>query len=100
MLDGAVRVAIAHVFTSMQWGSAHVRLFAEWLRQHESERDEYAMLKAGLVAGGVWGSEYTQRKAEFVRRVVNQARASRGLAPVGASIAAASLLLVLFIPVS
>lgn len=82
VLDGTVRVAIGHVFTSVQWPAAHVRLFAQWLRVHASDRDEYARLKAGLVADGVWGSDYTQGKAEFVLRVVNQARASRGLPAV------------------
>ena len=82
VLDGTVRVAIGHVFTRVQWPSAHVRLFAHWLRLHASDRDEYARLKAGLVADGVWGSDYTQGKAQFVLRVVNQARASRGLPAV------------------
>lgn len=82
LLDGAVRIAIAHVFSNDQWVSAHVRLFAEWLRSHESDRDEYERLKGGLVAAGVWGSEYTQSKADFVVRVVNRARARRGLPPV------------------
>jgi GrpB-like predicted nucleotidyltransferase (UPF0157 family) len=82
VLDGTVRVAVGHVFTSEQWPSAHVRLFAEWLRLHDSDRDEYARLKTGLVADDVWGSDYTQRKAEFVVRVVNRVRASRGLPAV------------------
>jgi GrpB-like predicted nucleotidyltransferase (UPF0157 family) len=80
VLDGTVRVAIGHVFTREQWPSAHVRLFAQWLRGHDADRDEYARLKAKLVADGFWGSDYTERKAEFVRRVVDQARASRGWA--------------------
>lgn len=82
MLDAGVRIAIGHVFTREQWPSAHVRLFAQWLRLHDSDRDEYARLKAGLVADGFWGSDYTKRKADFVVRVVNQARASRGLPAV------------------
>lgn len=80
--DGAVRVAIGHVFTRHQWPSAHVRLFAQWLRLHDSDRDEYARLKAGLVADGIWGSAYTQGKTEFVVGVVNRARVSRGLPAV------------------
>lgn len=84
MLDGTVRVAIAHVFSHEHWDCAHVRLFADGLRTHVEDRDEYERLKDGLVADGVWGSEYTRGKAEFVLGVVNRARTRRGLPPVNA----------------
>lgn len=82
LLDGTVRRAIAHVFTAEQWPTAHVRLFAEWLRQHPTDRDAYALVKQDLVATGVWGGDYTAAKAAFVQDVVNRARAARGLGPV------------------
>ena len=82
MLSGTVRVAICHIFSDEQWETAHVRLFADWLRSHDDERDAYQRLKSGLVTDGVWGSEYTRSKAEFVLRVVNLARSSRQLPPV------------------
>jgi GrpB-like predicted nucleotidyltransferase (UPF0157 family) len=82
LIDGGVRIAIAHIFSNDQWLSAHVRLFADWLRTHASDRDEYERLKNELVAAGLWGSEYTQAKADFVGCVVNRARACRGLPPV------------------
>jgi GrpB-like predicted nucleotidyltransferase (UPF0157 family) len=82
LVDGSVRVAIAHVFTADQWEHAHPRLFADWLRIHPSDRDEYARLKADLVRHGVWGTDYTTAKAAFVQDVVNRARNTRGLSPV------------------
>lgn len=82
MLEASVRVAVAHVFTHDQWECAHVRLFAGWLRSHAAVRDEYQRLKLRLVSDGVWGSEYTRGKAEFVTDVVNRARAERGLPAV------------------
>jgi GrpB-like predicted nucleotidyltransferase (UPF0157 family) len=84
MLDGAVRIAIAHVFANEQWETAHVRFFAEWLRAHDLDREEYDRLKGGLIAADVWGTEHTRSKADFVVRVVNLARACRGLPPVRA----------------
>ena len=80
VLDGATRLAIAHIFTPEQWPTAHVRLFANWLRTRPTDRDAYAHLKTGLVADDVWGSEYTQAKRAFVLGVVNAARAEMGLA--------------------
>lgn len=82
LLHGMTRVAIAHVFSREQWPDAHVRLFAEWLRAHDAERDEYEHLKLGLVAADVWGHEYTRAKTRFVVRIVNAARAQRDLPPV------------------
>ncbi|WP_050668824.1 GrpB family protein [Luteipulveratus halotolerans] len=76
------RAAVGHLFSAEQWPQAHVRLFAQWLRDHEGDRREYAALKRQLVETGVWGSAYTDAKAAFVLRVVNRARAARGLAPV------------------
>jgi GrpB protein len=84
MLDGAVRIAIAHVFANEQWETAHVRFFAEWLRAHDLDREEYDRLKGGLIAADVWGTEHTRSKADFFVRVVNLARACRGLPPVRA----------------
>ena len=82
LLDGGVRTAIAHVFTAKQWAQAHLRLFADWLRTHPVEREEYARLKSHLVEHGFWGTAYTDAKTSFVQGVVNRARAARGLAPI------------------
>lgn len=76
--DG-VRTAVGHLFTAGQWPEAHVRLFADWLRRHDSDRDRYASLKRDLVARGVWSAEYTTSKGPFVHQIVNQARAELGL---------------------
>jgi GrpB-like predicted nucleotidyltransferase (UPF0157 family) len=79
LLVADVRSAIGHIFTFEQWPEAHVRLFADWLRAHSADRDSYAELKRTLVARGIWGSDYTRAKGEFVLEVVNRARAERGL---------------------
>lgn len=60
----------------------HLRLFADWLRTHEVDRDRYADLQGGLVAQGVWSSEYTLAKSAFVLETVIRAHAARGLEPV------------------
>lgn len=82
LLEGTVRRAIGHLFTAEQWPEAHLRLFAEWLRRHPSDRDEYAALKAQLVQRGVWGKDYTSGKGALVQDIVNRARAEQGLAPI------------------
>ena len=82
LLDGETRRAIAHVFTAQQWPEAHLRLFAHWLRTHQTAREEYANLKRALVSRGLWGSSYTAAKLAFVQRMVNEARAARDLPPV------------------
>lgn len=76
------RSAIGHLFTTEQWPEAHVRLFAAWLREHDDDRQRYEELKRGLVVKGIWSSDYTNAKAEFVRHIVNRARAARGLTNV------------------
>lgn len=79
---GAIRTAIAHVFTAEQWAQAHLRLFADWLRTHPVEGEEYGRLKSHLVEQRVWGTAYTEAKTLFVQDVVNRARAARGMAPI------------------
>lgn len=78
--DG-VRGAVTHLFTAEQWPGAHVRLFAEWLRHDATDRRRYAALKRRLVADGIWGTQYTAATSQFVREVVDRARAARGLPP-------------------
>jgi GrpB-like predicted nucleotidyltransferase (UPF0157 family) len=77
-----VRASIGHLFTAVQWPEAHVRLFADWLRRHDDDRDQYALLKQDIVWRGVWGHAYTDAKSAFVRSTVNRARADRGLPAV------------------
>jgi GrpB-like predicted nucleotidyltransferase (UPF0157 family) len=79
VLDNGVRRAIGHIFFADQWPTAHVRLFAQWLRAHPADRDRYAALKTGLVSAGVWGRDYTNAKSAFVLEVVNRARLASGL---------------------
>lgn len=79
LLADDVRIAIGHVFTAEQWPTAHLRLFPDWLRRHDADRDAYARLKLDLVAGDVWGEDYTSAKRDFVEDVVLRARHERGL---------------------
>lgn len=51
-------------------------MFADWLREHREDRRRYAALKRGLVSQGLWGQEYTNGKAAFVRDIVARARAA------------------------
>lgn len=81
LLVAGVRTAIGHLFTAEQWETAHVRLFADWLRSHPQDRERYADLKRALVADGTWGHDYTAAKEGFVRKVVDRARTARGLPP-------------------
>lgn len=76
------RSAIGHIFGAEQWAEAHVRLFAQWLREHPDDRRRYESLKRELIARDVQSSDYTDGKREFVHRIVDQARATRGLPPV------------------
>lgn len=79
LLNGdGIRQAIGHLFPVEQWPTAHVRMFAQWLRGHPEDRDAYAALKTGLVGAGVWGPDYTEAKTDFVRDVVNRAQAAWG----------------------
>lgn len=41
----------------------------------------YEDLKKSLIEEGIWGPDYTRRKARFVREIVNAARRQQGLAP-------------------
>lgn len=82
LLDHGLRKAIAHTFTAEQWPDAHPRLFADWLRGHPADRDEYARLKNALVRNDTWGKDYTEAKRDFVEEVVNRARAARSLAAI------------------
>lgn len=73
---------VRHVFTHQQWPLAHQRLFAAWLREHDTDRDAYARLKRELVSSDVWGRAYTRAKTEFVQAIVDRARAAQRLDPV------------------
>jgi GrpB-like predicted nucleotidyltransferase (UPF0157 family) len=81
-LEGNVRTAIVHFFPETLWPTAHQRLFASWLREHPEDRDAYGALKQQLCEDGVWGRAYTRAKTGFIQRVVDEARAARGLQPI------------------
>jgi GrpB-like predicted nucleotidyltransferase (UPF0157 family) len=80
------RAAIGHIFTAEQWPTAHMRLFAHWLRRHAEDRQRYAHLKQGLLANGIWDAGYTDGKAHFVRDIVNRVRRERRLPPVNGAL--------------
>ena len=73
-----MRTAIVHFFPETR-PTAHQRLFASWLRERPTVVDAYGALKQQLRDDGVWGRAYTRTKTGFIQRVVDEARAARGL---------------------
>ncbi|WP_158607461.1 GrpB family protein [Flexivirga caeni] len=82
LLVDDVRTAIAHFFPEAHWDTAHQRLFAQWLREHPSDRDVYAALKIRLHQDRTWGRAYTRGKTAFIQRIVDKARAQHDLPPI------------------
>ena len=71
-----------HVVTADSWDTRNERLLRDRLRAHPGERDEYARLKKTLSASQVDGDAYTRGKTALVQRLVDAARAERGLPSV------------------
>jgi GrpB-like predicted nucleotidyltransferase (UPF0157 family) len=68
-----------HVVTMTSWDSRNERLLRDHLCQHPNDRDEYARLKRDLAAAGHEGLAYTRGKTVLIQRMVDAARAERGL---------------------
>ncbi len=79
--DGRVRFHL-HIVTTEVWPDKTERLFRDWLCAHPDVAKAYADLK-NILAGRHEGDAraYTDAKGEFIRTVVNDARAALGLAP-------------------
>ena len=69
-----------HLVVSSTWPSKNELLLRDWLIQHPDVAHAYEMLKVKLaVEYGDDMSRYTEGKTSFLRKVVNDARFSRGL---------------------
>jgi GrpB-like predicted nucleotidyltransferase (UPF0157 family) len=71
-----------HVVTVVSWDSRNERMLRDHLRQNPDDRDEYARLKRDLAVAGLGGEAYTRGKTALVQRMVDAARAVRGLPSV------------------
>ncbi len=68
-----------HVVTGSSWDERLERLLRDHLREHPADRAEYERLKRSLAAAGHGGDEYTRAKTALIQRMVDDARARRGL---------------------
>jgi GrpB-like predicted nucleotidyltransferase (UPF0157 family) len=72
-----------HVVEASAWANKSERLFRDHLLGDPAAAAEYAALKLELAAHFTEDREaYTDAKSDFIRAVVNQARARRRLAPL------------------
>jgi GrpB-like predicted nucleotidyltransferase (UPF0157 family) len=69
-----------HLVVSSMWPLKNELLLRDWLIQHSDTAHAYEMLKGRLAAEyGEDMPRYTDGKTSFLRRIVNDARLSRGL---------------------
>lgn len=72
-----------HIVQENVWQDKNERLFRDWLLNHPVVAKEYGRLKETLAERfGQDREGYTEAKTDFIRRIVNQARRSRGLEPL------------------
>ena len=69
-----------HVVETGVWPNKSERLFRDWLLSHPPAVAEYAALKSELASRFADDREaYTDAKSDFIRAIVNEARASQRL---------------------
>ncbi|GAA0455817.1 hypothetical protein Ade02nite_04600 [Paractinoplanes deccanensis] len=68
-----------HVVTVDSWDTRNERILRDHLLRHEGHREEYVRLKRSLAAAGHEADAYTRGKTELIQRMVDAARAERGL---------------------
>lgn len=71
-----------HVVTEDTWATRNERLLRDHLLANPADRDQYAQLKLDLAATGADGDAYTRGKTALIQRMVDDARAARGLPQV------------------
>ncbi|MCL2516318.1 MAG: GrpB family protein [Microbacteriaceae bacterium] len=76
------RTHLAHFYRPADWDAAHQRVFRDWLREHDEDRELYAAAKRAAAAAAASGRDYTALKTDAVQRIMDRARAARGLPPV------------------
>lgn len=79
--DGAPAYHL-HVVTADSWPTRNERLLRDHLREHPGDRARYARLKRDLAATGDDAGAYTRGKTALIQRMVDAARARRGLPSV------------------
>jgi len=77
--DAGRRTHLAHFFRPELWHDANQRIFRDWLRDHDDDRDLYARAKEAASAATDSGLEYTRLKTAAVQQIMDRARAARGL---------------------
>lgn len=80
--DGEPVAYHLHVVTTASWETRNERLLRDHLRTHPDDRDQYARLKRELAVTNGDGDAYTRGKTALIQRMVDAARAERGLPPV------------------
>ncbi|WP_327001295.1 GrpB family protein [Dactylosporangium sp. NBC_01737] len=68
-----------HVVTAESWDTRNERLLRDHLLRHPADRDAYGALKRELAAAGHDGDTYTRAKTALIQRMVDAARAGKGL---------------------
>ncbi|XVU23935.1 GrpB family protein [Actinoplanes sp. CA-054009] len=68
-----------HVVTVASWGTRNERLLRDHLRGNADDRLAYGRLKRELAAAGHEAEAYTRAKTALIQRMVDDARAARGL---------------------
>ena len=72
-----------HLVNEAAWATKSERLFREWLVAHPAVAASYAALKTKLASSYAQDRmAYTDAKSAFISKIVNEARAIRGLEPL------------------
>ncbi|MEU4425960.1 GrpB family protein [Actinoplanes sp. NPDC024001] len=71
-----------HVVTTASWDTRNERLLRDHLLGNAADRDEYGRLKRQLAAAGDDADAYTRGKTALIQRMVDAARAAKGLPSV------------------
>lgn len=77
--EGAGVAYHLHVVAAGSWETRNERLLRDHLLRHPADRDAYGALKRELAAAGLDGDTYTRGKTALIQRMVDAARAGRGL---------------------
>ncbi|MBM2613972.1 GrpB family protein [Actinoplanes sp. LDG1-06] len=71
-----------HIVTADTWDTRNQRILRDHLRANAGDREAYAALKRELAAAGDDPDAYTRGKTALIQRMMDDARAERGLPPV------------------
>ncbi|HWS49607.1 MAG TPA: GrpB family protein [Microbacterium sp.] len=80
-----VRASIAHFFDERVWDAVNQRILRDWLRTHPNDAASYERAKIAADASAQDDREYNAGKTDVIQKIVDRARAERGLPPVRVS---------------